>query len=102
MKKETVRKMVYDVLNEDESTRKDDYVLIAGVIKKQKNERLSPKEMQIIVNVFKNWHYYNLPNIHSIFRERRYLQVKHPHLMDETTQKEREAEETYYHDTYKQ
>lgn len=102
MKKQTIKSLVFEVLNGNKTARKDDYVLIAEIIKKQNNEHLSPKEMQAIIKALTNWHVYGLPNIHTVFRERRFLQVKHPYLIDAEASAERKAEETYYHNTYKQ
>lgn len=101
MKAETIRKSVFNSLNDNPSTRKDDYVLLADVIRKQENRYLNDTEKQAIIEILLNWRKYELPNFNTVIRERRYLQTKFPYLIDETISAVRSDEKKRYHDTYK-
>ena len=101
MKTETIRKSVFNSLNDNPSTRKDDYVLLADVIRKQENRYLNDTEKQAIIEILLNWRKYELPNFNTVIRERRYLQTKFPYLIDETISAVRSDEKKRYHDTYK-
>lgn len=101
MRAETIRKSVFDSLNDNPNTRKDDYVLLADVVEKQENPHLSIEEKQRIIDSLLNWRKYELPNFNTVIRERRYLQTKFPYLIDKTISAVRSDEEKRYHDTYK-
>ena len=101
MKAETIRQSVFNSLNDNPSTRKDDYVLLADVIRKQENRYLSDTEKQAIIDILLNWRKYELPNFSTVIRERRYLQIQFPYLIDKNIRAVRLEEEQRYHDTYK-
>lgn len=85
-----VQDTVYEILSEDEETRKDDYVLILRVFERY----ISPNtQLRTVCQKHKQL---GLPSIHTIVRVRRKLQVEHPELMDEETKKIRSAEEEEY------
>ena len=99
--KETIKNCVYEILNNEPLTREDDNVLIAEILKKQNRDNLTQKEKQILINIFLNWRKLKLPNRNSIIRVRRFLQVKHPHLINERAHSYRKCEEEEYYKTYK-
>ena len=71
-----VQNIVYEILKENEETRKDDYLLVLKVLERYVSPRT---HIKTICNKHKQL---GLPSLHTIVRVRRKLQVDHPELMD--------------------
>ena len=82
--------IVLEILQENEETRKDDYILILEVFKRF----VSPRTQ--IKTICCKHKQLGLPSVHTIVRVRRKLQELHPHLKDEETIKIRKEEEEKY------
>lgn len=77
-KLDTVKKIVYDIMYEDERARKDEPYLIWEVIK-----RKAPRTKGMAVEYFMaNYNYFNLPPIESITRCARQFRREHRELID--------------------
>lgn len=85
-----VQDTVYEILKENEETRKDDYLLVLKVLERY----VSPHtHLKTVCSKHKQL---GLPSLHTIVRVRRKLQVDHPELMDEEKRKIRAAEAEEY------
>lgn len=83
--------IVKTILLENEAARSDDFILILEVFK-----TFGIKEDDEIGDVFKVHKEKALPSIHSILRVRRFIQSKHPELVDQKAIKQRKEEEKIY------
>lgn len=80
MKIRTLEPIVQEVLEQNESARKDDFILLAEVIEKLGiDTRISFRSILLFHNEFQ------VPSFESITRCRRKLQELHPELKDEET-----------------
>lgn len=89
MKKGYLEKIVFKLLKEYPITRKDDFILIAGVYK-----MLGIDLNRSFKDVMKN--HDKLPSFESITRCRRKMQAKNEELIDKKTEKIRKEEELKY------
>lgn len=89
MKKGYLEKIVLKLLKEYPITRKDDFILIAGVYK-----MLGVDVSKSFKDVMKN--HGKLPSFESITRCRRKLQADNEELIDKASQKARKEEELKY------
>ena len=85
-----VQPLVYEALENNPETRKDDFLLIYEVIKHFVPSELSIKDALI------NHVALGLPSFASIIRIRRILQSKYPHLVDNAAQLVRSEEESEF------
>lgn len=77
-KLDTVKKLVYDIMYEDERARRDEAYLIGEVIK-----RKAPRTREMAVEYFmKNYNYFNLPSFESITRVSRDFRRENKELID--------------------
>lgn len=77
-KLDTVKKLVYDIMFEDERARRDETYLIGQVIK-----RKAPRTIGMAVEYFmNNYNYFNLPSFESITRVSREFRREYKELID--------------------
>lgn len=94
MKLNTVKKIVREILSNNEQSRGDDNILFLEVLKKMK---LDVKEITLEA-FFVNYDRLDIPSVETITRARRKAQEENPILLpsDEIVLRRRRAEEKFY------
>lgn len=98
--KRTMRRLVYDILVADKTAQKDDMYLLSKVIEIT-SSGLTAAEKAILIQLLRKWNECQLPSFNTVIRARRYLQTKHPEIIDNETEQFRQNEEREYREEYK-
>ena len=95
--KKNINKIVYDILVNDKQSRRNDMYLTARVIEAVCDFK---PHTNSLIEQLKQWHIDGLPNINTIIRARRKLQVEHPELIDKKTAEARAKQEKRFKSEY--
>lgn len=97
MEHKNIQKAVYDILVNDNKSRCNDMYLTARVI--EAVCELKP-HTKLLIGYLEQWHINEMPNITTIIRARRKLQVEHPELVVKKAAEARAKRETEFKAEY--
>lgn len=95
--KKNINKIVYDILVNDKESRRNDMYLTARVIEAVCDFK---PHTNLLIEQLKQWNIDRLPNITTIIRARRKIQVNHPELIDDKTAEARAKRESEFKAEY--
>lgn len=97
MRKKNIKKIVYDILVNDEQSRCNDMYLLARVI--EEICEVKP-HTELLIKQFEKWYFDGFPNFNTVIRARRKIQENHPELIDKKTAEARAEKEAEFREEY--